>query len=801
MKITSDFLNRILKSQPGQEDFLPKITQHISKNVISLGGNHVAFALRLEGTQFEGVNDSTIVSQYLHLNKALSMFGKDKGSRLGLWCTLHHKKVDFSRRYEFSTKFTREFHEKYMERFQRDDYYENIYYITAVLKYEDIDDAIEEAEELIEKMTESLRTYDPYVLGAYQNENGILFSEFYDFIGSLINGNSEPIPLSNTDAFRVIPAADLHFGAELLEMRGAGRTRYATLYDLKEFGQTKMKVLNNILSIPCEFVFTQSFVYIGQAAMQKKIDDQLNKLRSVGDMADYQQEELEEAKGHLAAGELMFGDYHGALVVYGDTPKKAYSNGQVAAARFLNSGGFRFVRATLSAPSTFYSQVPGYTSKPRPIPKATTNLAASFGMYNFEHGKSRGNALGDGSAVMPLQTVARTLYDFNFHYSKPDEVVPKGEYPAGHSLFLGVTGSGKTTLQTALLSFAERFAPYLFAMDLDRGMEIFIRAIGGTYFSMEAGKPTGINPFQWPDTPKTRDFLYDLVGSCARRDGRDNTAEEEKQIKMAVDTVMNLDFKYRRFSAILQSIPPSAEDNSLFTRLEVWCSKGRFGWCLDNPENLFNPDEFYRIGFDVTDLLKPNYRPTEPILACLFFLKDMMLERVAKEQGVLFVPVEEFWLPAKYPMTQNFITKSLKTGRKLGEVMLLISQSPKDAINSPIFDTVVEQTVTKVLLPNPDAEFEGSYERCGLTYKEFVELKQMAPDSRMFMVKQNRKSSLAKLDLYGFSDEMAVLSGNAANVHIMHQAMAACRSEHPDDWLPVFQQMRREAKQQKLQSH
>ena len=174
----------------------------------------------------------------------------------------------------------------------------------------------------------------------------------------------------------------------------------------------------------------------------------------------------------------------------------------------------------------------------------------------------------------------------------------------------------------------------------------------------------------------------------------------------------------------------------------------------------------------------------------------MMLGRVKEKQSVLFTVVEEFWLPATYPMTQAFIVKPLKTGRKLGEVMLLISQSPKDAINTPIFDTVVEQTVTKILLPNPDAEFEGSYERCGLTYKEFVELKQLAPDSRTFMVKQNRKSSLAKLDLYGFSDEMAVLSGNAANVHIMQQAIAACRSEHPDDWLPVFHQMRREFKQQ-----
>ncbi|QNT59991.1 AAA-like domain protein [Neisseria musculi] len=787
-------MNRILKKQRGQEDSLPRYKQHVGDKVVLLENNRVAFAVRLEGTPFEGVDDSSVVVRYLNLNKTLASLGKDKSSRLGLWLTYCRKKVDFEREYGFHTSFTRGFAHKYMEKLRRTDYFENIYYITCVLKYEDIDDALEEAEELLEKLTEHLQDYDPYVLKVYRNESGVLFSQFYEFIGMLANGTDGQIPLGTANAYRTIPTADLHFGAELLEMRCPDRTRYATLYDLKEFGQTKAKIMVNALKLPCEFVFTQSFTYIRPAKMMKQIDDQLNKLESVGDMAQSQHEEMLEAKGHLAAGDLMFGEYHGALVVFGETPKKAYSNGQTVAARFLSSGGFRFIRASLSAEFTFFSQFPGATVKPRPFPKATTNIAASFPMFNYEHGKSRGNPLGDGSAVMPLKTEGNTLYDFNFHYTAPNETVTQGEYPAGHTLLMGKTGTGKTTALAAMLAFAERFKPYIFAMDKDKGLEIFIRAIGGTYFPIDAGVPSGLNPFQWPDSPKLRDFLYDLVGSCVRRQNQDNTVEEQKQIQMAVDTVMNLDFQHRRMGALLHSVPPSAEDNSLFTRLEAWCGNGRFAWCLDNPQNRFNPDEFYRVGFDLTDILKAGYRPTEPILACMFYMKNIMLERVAESRGVLATVLDEFWLMAKYPTTQDFIIDGLKTDRKLGGFLILSSQSPKDAINSPVFDTVVEQTVTKVLLPNPAAEYEGNYRRLGLTEKEFAEMRSLGEKSRQFLVKQNLGSSIATLNLHKMDDEIAVLSGNAANVRIMHKAMERCGSGHPDEWLPVFHEMRKEAK-------
>lgn len=42
-----------------------------------------------------------------------------------------------------------------------------------------------------------------------------------------------------------------------------------------------------------------------------------------------------------------------------------------------------------------------------------------------------------------------------------------------------------------MMAFTERFNPYMFVMDLDRGMEIFIRAIGGSYFALEAGFQLG----------------------------------------------------------------------------------------------------------------------------------------------------------------------------------------------------------------------------------------------------------------------------------------------------------------------
>ncbi|CAE6846888.1 hypothetical protein R75461_07286 [Paraburkholderia nemoris] len=57
--------------------------------------------------------------------------------------------------------------------------------------------------------------------------------------------------------------------------------------------------------------------------------------------------------------------------------------------------------------------------------------------------RNRRNPLGNGIAVMPLQTVSKGPFYFNFHASRLKED-SMGEKVAGHTLFLGSTGTGKT---------------------------------------------------------------------------------------------------------------------------------------------------------------------------------------------------------------------------------------------------------------------------------------------------------------------------------------------------------------------
>ena len=781
--ITSDLLKSTLTKQRAQQEYLPKISRHVAENIVHFEDGRLGFVIKLDGIPFEGVNDNHLISSFNTLKNLFATVGKQFGNKLGIWTTIQRKKIDLKREYRFKNTFCQQFSEHYIERFNQANYYENLFYITVCLKYDDFDDGLEDAHDLLEIIAKSLNSYDPHLLGTYTNEFDICFSEIYQFFGTLINGGiREDIPLSASAAYTVIGAADLHFGTDVLEIRNTEGRKFATCYDMKEFGLSKVGVLINTLSLPCEYTLTQSFVYTNNADMQTEIDRQAGALRGAGDQATDQQDEMRIGKGELSAGRMMFGDFSGSLVVYGDTAKQARQNGSTVFTAFLTSGGFRFVPAGLSMPSTFFSQVAGYNLRPRIIPKTTTNLATVFGMHNYSQGKSWGNPIGDGSPLMPLKTLSNTLFNLSLHYSRLDQD-NLGEQVTGHTLILGATGTGKTTVETAVLAFMERFGPYLFVLDLDRGMEIFIRALGGTYFAIEEGKSSGLNPFQLPDTGANRMFLYRLVKTCA---GSAN-AEEEKQIKMAVDTLYEIDFSSRNFSTLLENLPYSLDENALRTRLSKWCRSedGQYAWCLDNDSNDFSPDDFYRIGLDVTSILRRDYEPTAPVLAYLFYLKDLMGKRVAAEGGILASVVAEFWYAGQFGITQDLLLKTLKTGRKLGELMILDSQSPEDAINCPIFPAIVQQTPTKIFLPNPDADYE-SYMRCGLSEKEYSSLVVKDITSRVMLIKQSKQSVFTVMDLYGFDDELAVLSGTAENVEILHRTMKEVGSEEPDVWLPVF---------------
>lgn len=753
-------------AQPSVEDRLPPIGRHISPRVLTYEDGRLLLVIRVTGTPFEAVQLRQVGNQFEALSRMFTSLAADKGNRLSLTTTVMRRQLSVNHPYTFPAGFAARFADRYMERFSQHEYFENDFYLSALLKVDDIKDGLIEMEDLGELLMKALQVYDPECLRTYEHE-GCLYSQVYEFLGELINGVWQPMPVSEHSARESIPGAWLSWGYDTLEVRAGAQRLFATAYDLSVFPPCKAGMTDGMLSLPASFTLTQTFLCAGSFEAIDRITKQANKLASVGDKALHERDQLEQAQGHIQSRELSFGEYHGALVVWGSTADRARTLGEYVRAQALGACQMRWVRATRSARFTYMSQLPGAKVKPRPMFKSTRNLAAAFSMHTYSSGKARGNPLGDGSAVMPLQTVARGLYNFNFHASRQDQD-NTGEMVAGHTVILGATGTGKTALQTALLTFLDRFDVGIFALDVDCGMEIWLQALGGRYFALQAGEPTGLAPFELPDTPLNREFLYELVGTLAREvDAQGHarlSAADVVRIKDAVDAVFGIeDVRQRTLSRLLESIPEEGEDG-LHARLSIWCRStgGRYAWALDNmPAGRFDLATHRRVGFDVTAFMKKDYPPAEPVIAYLLHLKDQMKARVP----LLATVVEEFWLPLQYPFTQAMMLKVLKTGRKLGEFLVLVSQSPEEAIASPIWPAIRDQSATRAFLANPNAEWEN-YRRCNLTEREFEELRKLSTASRTFLIKQGNQSAFAVMDLHGMDDELAILSGTSSNLSL-----------------------------------
>ena len=138
---------------------------------------------------------------------------------------------------------------------------------------------------------------------------------------------------------------------------------------------------------------------------------------------------------------------------------------------------------------------------------------------------------------------------------------------------------------------------------------------------------------------------------------------------------MRMPVEERRTALLLDIVSPELQ-----TRLAKWCDNGEYAWAVDSPRNTFNPLHHKKVGFDTTVVLdtKNGIHPAcEPLLAVLFFYKEIM----QRGGNLMLSIIEEFWMPANFPMTQSMIKSALKAGRMKGEMMWLTSQSPEDAIN------------------------------------------------------------------------------------------------------------------------
>jgi type IV secretion system protein VirB4 len=494
------------------------------------------------------------------------------------------------------------------------------------------------------------------------------------------------------------------------------------------------------------------------------------------------------ALNDLGDGQFCMGEYHYSLLVFGDDVADAGRRAARAGGALGESCSLQMRPVDLVADAAWFAQMPGnWQWRPREAKLSSRAYAALASGHNFARGKRDGNPWGEALAL--LTSPSGQPFYLNLHSSPEGEDSEDKKLP-GNTLVIGSTGSGKTTLLMLLLSLSRKWspAPRLVLFDLDRGSEIALRALGGRYFTLEAGKPTGCNPLQREPTPARIQFWEQLLRTCIETPALPLLPADERAIADAVRSVASMPRHLRRFSTIRQNLPKAGE-NSLYERCGRWCRGGALGWVFDEADDRLTDLHLHpAIGFDTTEFLDlPEVRT--PIM---LYLLDVMGELVNGER--LIYVISEFWKALDNPLFSNFAKQQQKTIRKQNGLGIFDTQSPSDVLRHPIGRTMVEQSVTKIFLANVNAVREEYVEGLGLSDAEFDIVQGLGSrGGHAFLVKQGASSAVCELDLGGLQDFVTVLSGTTDNVALL-DCIRERVGDDPQTWLPLLLAAVRERK-------
>src|SRR3546814_12238772 len=113
-----------------------------------------------------------------------------------------------------------------------------------------------------------------------------------------------------------------------------------------------------------------------------------------------------------------------------------------------------------------------------------------------------------------------------------------------------------------------------------------------------------------------------------------------------------------------------------------------------------------------------------------------------------------------------------RTIRKKNGVLAFATQEPGAITENPVGPSLVQQTATLILLPNPKAKARDYIEGFGLTPAEFELLKTLGEASHKFLITQGSSVTVAQLDLSGCEDELMVFSVSPDMAEIDEQEVA-----------------------------
>ena len=631
-----------LKIEEVSAAFIP-YSSHVTRSAVKLASGDYILVIRMQGAAHESADVRDINSWHDQLNGFMRNIASP---HVAVWSHIVRREYGEYPGGEFPPGFCHEFNEKYREHMADEKMLVNELYVTLVYRpapmkaarlfdvfgskdpkeiQEKQLDELEALDEVTNTALAALDRYEPDLLGCYER-NGLMFSEVLEFLAFLVNGEWRRFPLPRAEIRDILATSRPFFGkGGLLSLKGPTATQYGGMLTIQEYpAMTCPGILNDLLGMPFELVVTQSFTFLSKPVAVGRMKRQQARMVNAGDVAVSQVEDIDQALDDLTSNRFVMGTHHLSVFVRAND-QKALNEHISDAGAALSEAGMKWAREDSGIAGAFYAQLPGnFDYRVRAGDITSRNFAGFSSFHNYPIGRIRGNQWG--GAVMMFKTTSGAPYYFNFHKGEQGADAKKAakldpnHKDLANTVVIGKSGTGKTVLEMALLAQTQKFSQpgkgktlSCVLFDKDLGAAVGVRAMGGRYYPLKNGLPSGFNPFQMEPTPNNMTFLEKLVKQLVKHEALPITPRQEREISDAIQGVMSASQSKRRLRSVLEFLDPT-DDNCLHVRLAKWCGSGPLGWLFDNAVDTLRLDNCTMVGFDVTEFLDNDATRTPTIL-------------------------------------------------------------------------------------------------------------------------------------------------------------------------------------------
>ena len=785
MGLAETRLGKVARNETPAAVHIPYIC-HLDPYTVLTENHDLIQVIKLQGISYETVDDDLLNVYHEQRN---NLYRNIARGNLALWTTLIRQREIRYPAGDYQG-FAADLNGQYRARIEKTDLYRNDLYLAMV--YRDtgalrmitaarkmrrqapgrLQKHLKALRDLSDEVIKAFSPYEPRRLGAYRHGR-MVCSEPLEYLGRLLNGRFERMPLARTDAKALLVQGRLSFGSETGEIRMTRGCRYFGALGVKEYcAETAPDMLDGLLTLPMEYILTQSFIFAHKQKAIENIQLQRRRLITAGDLSASQIDELDEALDDLASNRIVAGEHHLSLIPYADSIGQLED--QLAEARGgLGEAGLVVAREDAGMEAAFWAQLPGnFAYRARPALITSRNFAGFSPWHNFPTGHIQGNHWGPALAL--FKTISSTPYYFSFHRYETG-------MPPGNGAVIGPTGTGKTVAMGFMLALAAKFRGRRVFFDKDQGAAVMIRALDGLYSVIGKGRASGFNPLQLPPCEANLVFLARLIKRIAEMAGAPLTAADEREIDQALRGVMQLDMSERRLFNLLPFLNIT-QAGGVAERLARWCGDGDRAWVFDNETDQINLNNDC-LGFDLTDVLDDAALRTPIAMYILHRIRQLI------DGTPMIINFDEGWKYARDEVLGPELEDLYRTIRKQNGVIIFGTNDVGDVTGSETGRVILQQSQWQIYFPNPKARRDDYIKGMDVTEKEYEIIRALPEKSRCFLIKRATNSVVAQLDLGGLEEAIAVLSGSTETVRLMEAAINEA-GEEAAAWLPAFHRRR-----------